>query len=90
MSPCRALDPVFLSILPSLFKELLCKFNGDGGYVIRVDHPSDIAVIRGDDPAVSLIMQFGRKGNKSRLCSGKMLAIKYTWRRTIPRQSSGR
>lgn len=37
-------------------KEPYYKYNGDGDYVIRVDHPSDIAVLRGDDPAVSMIM----------------------------------
>ena len=26
--------------------------------MIRIDHPSDIAVLRGDDPTVSMIMQF--------------------------------
>jgi hypothetical protein len=36
-------------------KEPYCKFNGEGDHVIRVDHPSDIAVLR-DDPAISLIM----------------------------------
>lgn len=39
-------------------KEPYCKFNGDRDFVIRVDHPSDIAVLRGDDPAVMMIMQF--------------------------------
>lgn len=39
-------------------KEPYCKYNGDGDFVIRVDHPSDIAVLRGDDPTVSMIMQF--------------------------------
>lgn len=45
-------------------KEPYCKFNGEGDYVIRVDHPSDIAVLRGDDPAVSLIMQFVSEGKE--------------------------
>ncbi|RDL33831.1 SET protein [Venustampulla echinocandica] len=39
-------------------KEPYVQMNEDSGYVIRVDHPSDIAVLRGDDPAVSMIMQF--------------------------------
>ncbi|KAG4430492.1 hypothetical protein IFR05_014016, partial [Cadophora sp. M221] len=39
-------------------KEPYCKYNGDRDFVIRVDHPSDIAVLRGDDPTVSMIMQF--------------------------------
>ena len=29
-------------------KEPYCKSTGEGEYVIRVDHPSDIAVLRGD------------------------------------------
>jgi hypothetical protein len=37
-------------------KEPYYKYNGDGDYAIRVDHPSDIAVLRGDDPAVTMIM----------------------------------
>lgn len=45
-------------------KEPYCKFNGEGDYVIRVDHPSDIAVLRGGDPAVSLIMQFVAEGKE--------------------------
>jgi hypothetical protein len=45
-------------------KEPYCKFNGEDDYVIRVDHPSDIAVLRGDDPAVSLIMQFVAEGKE--------------------------
>ncbi|KAH8661654.1 hypothetical protein BGZ60DRAFT_530604 [Tricladium varicosporioides] len=39
-------------------KEPYVQLNQDSDYVIRVDHPSDIAVLRGDDPAVSMIMQF--------------------------------
>jgi len=39
-------------------KEPYCQYNGDGDFVIRIDHPSDIAVLRGDDPTVSMIMQF--------------------------------
>jgi hypothetical protein len=39
-------------------KEPYVQFNEESNYVIRVDHPSDIAVLRGDDPAVSLIMKF--------------------------------
>lgn len=39
-------------------KEPYVQLNEDSDYVIRVDHPSDIAVLRGDDPAVSMIMQF--------------------------------
>ncbi len=39
-------------------KEPYCKYNGDGDYVICVDHPSDIAILRGDDAAVSMIMEF--------------------------------
>ncbi|KAH7382969.1 hypothetical protein BKA64DRAFT_173875 [Cadophora sp. MPI-SDFR-AT-0126] len=39
-------------------KEPYCKYNGEGDFVIRVDHPSDIAVLRGDDPTMSMIMQF--------------------------------
>ena len=45
-------------------KEPYCKFTGEGEYVIRVDHPSDIAVLRGDDPAVMLIMQFVAEGKE--------------------------
>ena len=41
-----------------------CKFTSQGNYVIRVDHPSDIAVLRGDDPAVVLIMQFVAEGKE--------------------------
>lgn len=37
-------------------KEPYFKYLGEGDYAIRVDHPSDIAVLRGDDPAVSMIM----------------------------------
>lgn len=39
-------------------KEPYCKFSGEGDYIIRLDHPSDIANLRGDGPAVILIMQF--------------------------------
>lgn len=39
-------------------KEPYCKYNGKDDFVIRVDHPSDIAILRGDDPAVSMIMEF--------------------------------
>ncbi|KAG9228500.1 hypothetical protein BJ875DRAFT_526591 [Amylocarpus encephaloides] len=39
-------------------KEPYVQLNENSDYVIRVDHPSDIAVLRGDDPAVSMIMQF--------------------------------
>jgi len=39
-------------------KEPYVQFSEESDYVIRVDHPSDIAVLRGDDPAVSLIMKF--------------------------------
>lgn len=56
------------SILPInstvAIKEPYCKFTGEGEYVIRVDHPSDIAVLRGDDPAVMLIMQFVAEGKE--------------------------
>jgi hypothetical protein len=45
-------------------KEPYCKFTSKGDYVIRVDHPSDIAVLRGDDPAVVLIMQFVAEGKE--------------------------
>ena len=45
-------------------KEPYCKSNGEGDYVISVDHPSDIAVLRGDDPAVLLIMQFVAEGKQ--------------------------
>jgi hypothetical protein len=38
-------------------KEPYFKYNGEGDYCIHVDHPSDIAVLRGDDPAVSMIME---------------------------------
>lgn len=38
-------------------KEPYLRYCGDGDYAIHVDHPSDIAVLRGDDPAVSMIMQ---------------------------------
>lgn len=63
-------DSLFISvpILPInstvAIKEPYCKFTGDGDYVIRVDHPSDIAVLRGDDPAVVLIMQFVAEGKE--------------------------
>jgi hypothetical protein len=33
------------------------KFNGEGDRVIRVDHPSDIAILRGDEPVVAMIME---------------------------------
>jgi len=46
-------------------RESYCKFNGEGDYAIRVDHPSDIAVLRGNDPAVSLIMQFIAEGKEA-------------------------
>ncbi|TVY62314.1 hypothetical protein LSUE1_G007932, partial [Lachnellula suecica] len=39
-------------------KEPYVQFSEESDYVIRVDHPSDIAVLRGDDPAVSMIMRF--------------------------------
>jgi hypothetical protein len=39
-------------------KEPYVQLSEESGYVIRVDHPSDIAVLRGDDPAVKMIMQF--------------------------------
>ena len=45
-------------------REPYCKFTGEDNYVIRVDHPSDIAVLRGDDPAVVLIMQFVAEGKE--------------------------
>jgi len=45
-------------------KEPYFKFNGDGTYVIRVDHPSDIAILRGDDPAVSMIMEVVAKAKE--------------------------
>jgi hypothetical protein len=45
-------------------KEPYCKFSGEGDYVIPVDHPSDIAVLRGDDPAVILIMEFVAEGKE--------------------------
>jgi hypothetical protein len=38
-------------------KEPYFKYKGDGFYAIHIDHPSDIAVLRGDDPAVSMIME---------------------------------
>jgi len=38
-------------------REPYYKRNGDGDYAIHVDHPSDIAVLRGDDPAISMIME---------------------------------
>jgi hypothetical protein len=38
---------------------------GEGNYVIRVDHSSDIAILRGEDPAVVLIMQSWRKERSS-------------------------
>jgi hypothetical protein len=38
-------------------KEPYFKYNGNGDYAIHVDHPSDIAILRGDDPAVSMIME---------------------------------
>lgn len=45
-------------------KEPYCKFRGDGDYIVRVDHPSDIAILRGDDAAVKLIMQFVAEGKE--------------------------
>jgi hypothetical protein len=44
--------------------EPYCKFSGEGGYVIHVDHPSDIAVLRGDGPAMTLVMQFVDEGKE--------------------------
>jgi len=38
-------------------KEPYFKYIGEGDYAIHVDHPSDIAILRGDDPAVSMIME---------------------------------
>ncbi|KAH8592334.1 hypothetical protein B0O99DRAFT_597377 [Bisporella sp. PMI_857] len=38
-------------------KEPYFKYIGEGDYAIHVDHPSDIAVLRGDDPAVMMIME---------------------------------
>lgn len=45
-------------------KEPYLKFVEDGDYVIRVDHPSDIAVLRGDDPAVKMRMEIVSSGKK--------------------------
>jgi hypothetical protein len=39
-------------------KEPFVQFSEESDFVIRVDHPSNIAVLRGDNPAVSLIMKF--------------------------------
>lgn len=39
-------------------KEPYVHFSEESDYVIRVDHPSDIAILRGDDPAVSMIVKF--------------------------------
>ncbi|EPE34368.1 SET [Glarea lozoyensis ATCC 20868] len=39
-------------------KEPYVKYHESAGWIIRVDHPSDIAVLRGDDPAVTMIMKF--------------------------------
>ncbi|KAH8779315.1 hypothetical protein BGZ57DRAFT_952688 [Hyaloscypha finlandica] len=49
---------------PVAIAEPYCKFSGEGGYIIRVDHPSDIAVLRGDGPAMTLIMQFVDEGKE--------------------------
>ncbi len=52
-------DPSSLPLNSTVaIKEPYCKFNGPGDFVIRVDHPSDIAILRGDDPAVNMIMQY--------------------------------
>ena len=71
-------------------KEPYCKFSGEGDYVIRVDHPSDIAVLRGDGPAVILIMQFVTERKEVTATQWKVQETKPTWRRTMPRQSSGK
>jgi hypothetical protein len=39
-------------------KEPYVQYHESAGWIIRVDHPSDIAVLRGDDPAVTMIMKF--------------------------------
>lgn len=45
-------------------KEPYLKFSGDWDYVIRVDHPSDIAILRGDDPAIAMMMEIVSKSRK--------------------------
>ena len=60
-------------------KEPYSKFTGDGHYVIRVYRPSDIAVLRGDDTAVVLIMQFVAEGKEvTAPFSGKGQGTKHT------------
>lgn len=54
------------SILPQgstvAIKEPYLRYCGEGDYAIHVDHPSDIAILRGDDSAVSIIMDVVAKG----------------------------
>jgi hypothetical protein len=45
-------------------KEPYLKIIRDGDYVVRVDHPSDIAILRGDDPAVAMMMEVVSKTKK--------------------------
>jgi hypothetical protein len=45
-------------------KEPYVQYNESAGWAIRVDHPSDIAVLRGDDPAVTMIMEFVKEGKE--------------------------
>jgi len=45
-------------------KEPYFMCNGTGDYAIHVDHPSDIAILRGDDPAVSMIMEVVSKSKE--------------------------
>lgn len=45
-------------------KEPYFKYDGNGDYVVHVDHPSDIAVLRGDDAAVSMIMDVVSKAKE--------------------------
>ncbi|CZR57619.1 uncharacterized protein PAC_07508 [Phialocephala subalpina] len=45
-------------------KEPCCQFNGKDDWVIRVDHPSDIAVLGGDDEAVAMIVEFADGGKE--------------------------
>jgi hypothetical protein len=58
--------PIFSINSTGAIKEPYCKFTGEGNYAIRGNHPSDIAVLRGDDLAVVLIMQFVAEGKRSR------------------------
>ena len=57
-------DGSFLDSIPPqnstiAVKEPFCKsHSADGDFIVRVDHPSDVAILRGDDPTLSMIMQY--------------------------------